>query len=134
MHFIKNSLTPLLNSFTQKLKKLTLFLKYLTLERRIPCFNLIKSSTQKRFYLHNLKKSCNFAVKWIKYIVYSLTFFKIVNMKKLFIIPILLLNILPAFAYVRDDTNTGWGPIGTIIFFAILIIVFIAQLKNGDNK
>lgn len=66
--------------------------------------------------------------------MYSLTFLKIVNMKKLFIIPILLLNILPAFAYVRDDTNTGWGPIGTIIFFAILIIVFIAQLKNGDNK
>lgn len=55
-------------------------------------------------------------------------------MKKLSAILLLLFNVLPTFAAPRDDTDTGWGPIGTILFFAILIVVIIVELKNGDKK
>ena len=47
---------------------------------------------------------------------------------------LLLVNILPALAYVRDDTDSGWGAGGTILFFAILIIGAIIALKNQDKK
>ena len=56
-------------------------------------------------------------------------------MKKIFVATLLLLlNIVPAFAYVRDDTDSGWGVGGTILFFVILIIVFIVEMKNQDKK
>ena len=57
------------------------------------------------------------------------------KMKKTFLATLLLsLNIVPAFAYVRDDTDSGWGVGGTILFFAILIIGAIISLKNQDKK
>ena len=35
-------------------------------------------------------------------------------MKKFFVILLLVLNVLPVLAYVRDDTNTGGGFFGAI--------------------
>ena len=55
-------------------------------------------------------------------------------MKKLFTTLLLLMNILPAFAYVRDDTEEGWSFGGTLLFFAILIIGAIVSLKNQDKN
>ena len=55
-------------------------------------------------------------------------------MKKILIIFLLLLNILPTFAYVRDDTDSGLGAVGAIIFFAVFIIGVIAELKKSDKK
>ena len=56
-------------------------------------------------------------------------------MKKIFFATLLLsLNIVPAFAYVRDETDSGLGVGGTILFFAILIIGAIISLKNQDKK
>ena len=46
----------------------------------------------------------------------------------------MLMNILPAFAYVRDDTDEGLGLGGTLLFFAILIIWGISELKNQDKN
>lgn len=46
-------------------------------------------------------------------------------MKKKFLAILLsCLNILPAFAYVRDDTNTGGGFFGAIISIAAIIFIF----------
>ena len=55
-------------------------------------------------------------------------------MKKLFALSLILMSTLPALAYVRDDTDTGWGLGGTILFFAILFIWMIIELKNQDKK
>lgn len=47
------------------------------------------------------------------------------KMKKKFLAILLsCLNILPAFAYVRDDTNTGGGFFGAIISIAAIIFIF----------
>ena len=45
-------------------------------------------------------------------------------MKKLFATCLLLLNILPASAYVRDDTNTGGGFLYAIFSIAAIIFIF----------
>jgi len=46
-------------------------------------------------------------------------------MKKKFLAVLLsCLNILQAFAYVRDDTNTGGGFFGAIISIAAIIFIF----------
>ena len=55
-------------------------------------------------------------------------------MKKIFATSLLLLNILPVFAYVRDDTDSGGGAGGAILFFVILIIVFIAEMKSQNKN
>lgn len=55
-------------------------------------------------------------------------------MKKLFATCLMLMNILPAFAYVRDDTDEGWGLGGTLLFFAIIIVWTIVSLKNQDKN
>ena len=54
--------------------------------------------------------------------------------KKLATTLLLLLNILPALAYVRDDTDSGTGLLGGLIFFVIFIIGVIISLKNQDKK
>lgn len=57
------------------------------------------------------------------------------KMKKTFLATLLLsLNIVPAFAYVRDDTDSGTGLLGGLIFFVIFIIGAIISLKNQDKK
>ena len=56
-------------------------------------------------------------------------------MKKIFFATLLLsLNIVPAFAYVRDDTDSGTGLLGGLIFLVIFIIGAIISLKNQDKK
>ena len=55
-------------------------------------------------------------------------------MKKIFALSLSLMSALPALAYVRDDTETGWGLGGALLFFAIFIIWGIAELKNQDKK
>ena len=56
-------------------------------------------------------------------------------MKNLFVATLLLLlNIVPAFAYVRDDTDSGTGLLGGFIFFVIFIIAAIISLKNQDKN
>lgn len=41
---------------------------------------------------------------------------------------------MPAFAYVRDDTDSGTGLLGGFIFFVIFIIAAIISLKNQDKN
>ena len=66
--------------------------------------------------------------------IWELGSIKEIVMKKLFTTLLLLMNILPAFAYVRDDTEEGWSLGGTLLFFAILIIGAIVSLKNQDKN
>lgn len=54
-------------------------------------------------------------------------------MKKLSSTLLFLLSILPSFAAPRDDTETGWGLGGTLLFFTVLIIWMIVSVKN-ENK
>ena len=55
-------------------------------------------------------------------------------MKKLSVTLLFLLSILPSFAAPRDDTDTGLGLGGALLFFAIFIIWGIAELKNQDKN
>ena len=55
-------------------------------------------------------------------------------MKKILTLALILMSTLPALAYVRDDTDSGLGFGGTILFFAILFIWMIIELKNQDKK
>ena len=54
-------------------------------------------------------------------------------MKKLLSTLLFLLNVLPSHAAPRDDTDTGLGLGGTMLFFTILIIWVICELKNQDK-
>lgn len=42
-------------------------------------------------------------------------------MKKLFALSLILMSTLPALAYVRDDTDTGWGVRWNNYFFCYII-------------
>ena len=53
-------------------------------------------------------------------------------MKKFVVILLLVLNVLPVLAYVRDDTNTGGGFWGAI--FSIAAIIFFLILFGKDDK
>ena len=53
-------------------------------------------------------------------------------MKKFFVILLLVLNVLPVLAYVRDDTNTGGGFLGAI--FSIAAIIFFLIVFGKDDK
>ena len=55
-------------------------------------------------------------------------------MKQFATIYLMFLNILPVFAAPRDDTDTGSGLGGALLFFAIFIIWGIAELKNQDKN
>ena len=66
--------------------------------------------------------------------IWELGSIKEIVMKKLFTTLLLLMNILPAFAYVRDDTDSGMGLIGGLIFWVIFIIFAIVSLKNEDKN
>ena len=59
---------------------------------------------------------------------------KEIVMKKLFTTLLLLMNILPAFAYVRDDTDSGMGLLGGLIFWVIFIIFAIVSTKPKSKK
>ena len=59
---------------------------------------------------------------------------KDIIMKKLLTTLCLSLQTLPTFAYVRDDTDEGWGLGGTLLFFAIIIVWTIVSLKNQDKN
>ena len=54
-------------------------------------------------------------------------------MKKLFATSLLLLNILPAFAYVRDDRDSGTSGISLIIVL-VLFIIGVIKVCKGDGK
>lgn len=54
-------------------------------------------------------------------------------MKKLFATCLLLLNILPAFAYVRDDRDSGTSGISLIIVL-VLFIIGVIKVCKGDGK
>lgn len=53
-------------------------------------------------------------------------------MKKFLVILLLVLNVLPVLAYVRDDTNTGGGFLGAI--FSIAAIIFFLIVSGKDDK
>ncbi len=55
-------------------------------------------------------------------------------MKQFATIYLMLLNIPLVFAAPRDDTDTGSGLGGALLFFAIFIIWGIAELKNQDKN
>lgn len=55
-------------------------------------------------------------------------------MKKLLTTLCLSLQTLPTFAYVRDDTDSGMGLLGGLIFWVIFIIFTIVSLKNEDKN
>lgn len=76
--------------------------------------------------------SCTFFV--LSAFIWGLESVKRLIMKKLFATCLMLMNILPAFAYVRDDTDEGWGLGGTLLFFAIIIVWAIVSLKNQDKN
>lgn len=52
--------------------------------------------------------------------------------KKILAVFLLCLNILPALAYVRDDTKTGGGFFGAIL--SIAAIFFILWFFDEDRK
>lgn len=54
-------------------------------------------------------------------------------MKNLFVAFMLFLNTLPIIAAPRDDTETGWGLGGGLLFWGIFIIWTIIELK-AENK
>ena len=55
-------------------------------------------------------------------------------MKKLLTTLCLSLQTLPTFAYVRDDTDSGMGLLGGLIFWVIFIIFAIVSLKNEEKN
>ena len=55
-------------------------------------------------------------------------------MKKFFVILLLVLNVLPVLAYVRDDTNTGGGLLGAIFSIAAIIFFLIVSSKDDKNS
>ena len=67
--------------------------------------------------------------------IWELESVKRLIMKKLFATCLMLMNILPAFAYVRDDTDEGWGLEGTLLFFAIIIVwTIVSSLPKAQYE
>ena len=55
-------------------------------------------------------------------------------MKKIFVATLLLLlNIVPAFAYVRDDRDSGTSGI-TFIIMIIILVIGVVKACKGDDK